>query len=113
MRMGRRPNGMPGRREESAVLTHHQAAHLEATELKAIIEETTDIHIPYNTIRDMLKNEGVASAESKKSSKRKWVRYERTYSNSMWHTDYKQLSDGWRFLCYEDDASRFVTGMAS
>ena len=38
------------------------------------------------------------------------MRYERTYSNSMWHTDYKQLNDGRWFLCYEDDASRFVTG---
>ncbi len=28
----------------------------------------------------------------------------------MWHTDYKQLHDGRWFLCYEDDASRFVTG---
>lgn len=28
----------------------------------------------------------------------------------MWHTDYKQLSDGRWLLCYEDDASRFVTG---
>ena len=28
----------------------------------------------------------------------------------MWHTDYKLLDDGRWFLCYEDDASRFVTG---
>ena len=33
-----------------------------------------------------------------------------TYSNSMWHTDYKHLDDGRWFLCYEDGASRFVTG---
>ena len=32
------------------------------------------------------------------------------HSNSLWHTDYKQLDDGRWFLCYEDDASRFVTG---
>ena len=28
----------------------------------------------------------------------------------MWHTDYKLLDDGRWFLCYEDAASRFVTG---
>lgn len=39
-----------------------------------------------------------------------WVLYERTYSNSMWDTDYKQLSDGRWFLCYEDYTSRFVAG---
>ena len=27
----------------------------------------------------------------------------------MWHTDYKLLDDCRWFLCYEDDASRFVT----
>ena len=38
------------------------------------------------------------------------VRYERTYSNSMWHTDYKLLDDGRWFIAYQDDASRFLTG---
>ena len=28
----------------------------------------------------------------------------------MWHTNYKLLDDGRWFLCYLDDASRFVTG---
>ena len=83
MRMGRRPNGMPGRREESAVLTYRQAVHLGATEIEDVIEETTGIHIPHNTIHDMLKSMGLANTESKKSGKRRWVRYERTYSNSM------------------------------
>ena len=110
MRMGRRPNGMPGRKEHSAVLTYRQALHLGADELEGIIEEATGLHIPHNTIHDVLKREGMANTESKKGGKRKWVRYERTYSNSMWHTDYKQLSNGKWLLCYEDDASRFVTG---
>ena len=26
----------------------------------------------------------------------------------MWHTDWKQLDDGRWFLCYRDDASRFI-----
>ena len=26
----------------------------------------------------------------------------------MWHTDWKQLDDGRWFLCYQDDASRFI-----
>ena len=28
----------------------------------------------------------------------------------MWHTDYKQLTNGMWFIAYQDDASRFVTG---
>ena len=58
----------------------------------------------------MLMDEDLASENPKKSRRRKWVRFERTHSNSMWHTDYKLLDDGRWFLCYEDDASRFVTG---
>ena len=110
LRMGRRPKGMPGRREESAILTYRQGAHLGATELADIIEEATGIHIPHNILHDMLKSRGMANTEPKKSNQRKWVRYERTHSNSIWHTDYKQMDDGRWFLYYEDDASRFVTG---
>ena len=75
-----------------------------------MIEAKTGIHIPHNTIHHILLENGLASEERKKKQRRKWVRYERTYSNSMRHTDYKQLDDGRWFLCYEDDASRFVTG---
>ena len=110
MRMGQPSGGMPGRREHSAILTYRQAAYLGATGLEKVMENATGIHIPHNTIHDVLKDEKMANIESKKSRKRKWVRYERTYSNSMWHTDYKMLSDGRWLLCYEDDASRFVTG---
>ena len=106
--MGRCPNGIPGK-EHSVVLTYRQAIHLGADELESMIE-STGVHTPHNTIHTVLKSEGLANTESKKGGKRKWVRYERTYTNSMWHTDYKQLGDGRWFLCYEDDASRFVTG---
>lgn len=77
------------------------------------LEKTIDacgIHIPHNTIHKILRNKGLASEQPKKSRKRKWVRYERTYSNSMWYTDWKQLDDGRWLVCYQDDASRFITG---
>ncbi len=50
----------------------------------------------------------LASDEPKKQHRKKWIRYERTYSNSLWHTDWKYLDGkGW-FIAYLDDASRFV-----
>lgn len=64
--------------------------------------------IPHNIIHKILRYKGLASEQPKKQRKRKWVRYERTYSNSMWHTDWKQLDDGRWLICYEDDASRFI-----
>lgn len=38
------------------------------------------------------------------------VRWERRFSNSLWHTDYKRLEDGRWLLVYMDDASRFIVG---
>ncbi len=55
---------------------------------------------------------GLAMEQSKKHARRKWIRYERVYSNSLWHTDYKQQlpADGRWLIAYEDDASRYITG---
>ncbi len=108
--MGRPKNSMPGRREHSAVLAVRCQEHLGAANIQDAVRDQTGINIPHNTIHRILRDEDMASEESRKGKKRRWVRYERTYSNSLWHTDYKLLDDGRWFLCYEDDASRFVTG---
>jgi putative transposase len=56
----------------------------------------------------VLREMGLASGEPKKRHKKKWIRYERTYSNSLWHTNWKYLDGkGW-LIAYLDDASRFV-----
>ncbi|MBS7610292.1 transposase family protein, partial [Candidatus Bathyarchaeota archaeon] len=41
---------------------------------------------------------------------RKWVRYKGEHSMSLWHTDWKPLSDGSWWIAYLDDASRLVVG---
>ena len=109
-RRGRPVGGMYGRRELSAVLWAAQASPLGSVELQRIIESHTGIHISNRTIHQILMNAGLAESHPKKSKRRKWIRYEREHSNSLWHTDWKQLDDGRWFLAYEDDASRFVTG---
>ena len=108
--MGRPANGLPGRREHSAVLSAAEKKRSSARALEEIIGASTGIHIPHNTIHSIMKSNGLASDDLKKKGRRKWVRYEREHSNSMWHTDYKQLDDGRWFIAYQDDASRFVTG---
>ena len=55
-----------------------------------------------------MKDEELAENQPRKAQKRKWVRYERRFSNSLWHTDYKQLPDGRWFVSYQDDASRLI-----
>jgi hypothetical protein len=43
-------------------------------------------------------------------SRKKWIKYERDYSNSLWHLDWNcikvQRCKDERLICYEDDASR-------
>jgi len=71
------------------------------------------IRINHNRIHKVLREEGLAMNESHKQKRRKWIRYEREHSNSLWHTDWHQIKDPrWRgqwLIAYEDDASRLIT----
>ena len=57
---------------------------------------------------------GLAAPFEAKSRKRRWVRYERKYSNPMWHADLHVMKDprmrGLRLITFLDDASRCVAG---
>ncbi|OIO23965.1 hypothetical protein AUJ65_02420 [Candidatus Micrarchaeota archaeon CG1_02_51_15] len=68
------------------------------------------IRVSHNKIRAVLKEAGLAKREPKKSKRRKWVRYERTKTNSLWHVDWKLLSNGKWLILFEDDATRLIVG---
>jgi putative transposase len=103
--------GRPGRRrvqaspeERAAILEAHARYRACAVALERII------HIPHNRIHRVLRETGLAREEPRKRLRRRWVRYERRYSNSMWHTDWTLLpGKGW-LIAYLDDASRYVVG---
>ncbi|MCE2508317.1 MAG: transposase family protein [Nitrosopumilaceae archaeon] len=63
-----------------------------------------------------MKSNGLVTASPAKSRQREWVRYERLYSNAMWHTGWHAMKDprmrGLNLITYLDDASRCVTGAA-
>ena len=109
-RMGRPPDGLAGRREHSAVLSYCKQARRMAVRLEKIIEIASGLRITHHVAHQLLRGEEIANSQPKKSRQRKWVRYERKYSNSMWHTDYKQLPGGKWFVSFQDDASRFIVG---
>jgi len=52
--------------------------------------------------------------EPKKWHRKKWIRYERKHSNSLWHVDWYKLKDqrwkGLWLIVYKDDSSRFILG---
>ena len=72
--------------------------------------------ISYSSIYRIMKGSGLVTPSAAKSRKRKWVRYERRHSNSMWHTDWHIMKDphfrGLNLITFLDDASRCVTGAA-
>ncbi|RNJ80201.1 MAG: hypothetical protein D9C04_02455 [Nitrosopumilus sp. B06] len=70
--------------------------------------------ISYYKAYRIMKREMVDRTKSK-SKRRKWVRYERMYSNAMWHVDWHMIKGdprlgGMWLIAYLDDASRCVTG---
>ena len=102
-------DGSYGRREQSAVLCAGQDEPLGSVGLQRVTRAQTGISIPSNVMYNMLLDEGMSERQQKKSRRRKRMRYERKHSDSLWHTDWKQLDDGRWFPCCGDDASRFVT----
>lgn len=80
-----------------------------AVYIEQLLEFKGKKHISHNKIHRILKETGMAKTEPKKSKKRKWVRYERRHSNSLWHSGWTEV-DGRQLVAFEDDASRFVIG---
>ena len=61
-------------------------------------------------INSVLKQEGLAMSEPKKWHRKKWIRYEREHSNSLWHVDRHKIKDprkGLWLIVYEDYSSKY------
>ena len=95
--------------EINAVLEAKKEMGFGAVNLEKVLSER-GVRIPHNRIHRILMENGLAKREPKKGRRRKWIRYERHRSNSLWHTDYHQLSIGRYIVPFLDDASRFILG---
>ncbi len=94
--------------EKQIVLDIRKQHPLAAVTLEKILAEQ-GIHIGHNRIHHILKEEGLVKDEPHKQRRRTWVRYERRFSNSLWHADwFEEHSE--QIILFEDDASRFITG---
>ncbi len=74
-----------------AVLEAYNKYRLGACMLERILEEEFGVKMSHNKIHRVLREHGLARREPKKAKRRKWVRYERKHSMSLWHTDWKYL----------------------
>ncbi|MCL5067354.1 MAG: DDE-type integrase/transposase/recombinase [Thaumarchaeota archaeon] len=100
----------PSEDEKKIIREAYEKYEVNALTLERVIDSEYHTHIPHNRIHCVLRNLGLALSEPRKQTRRKWIRYEREHSNSLWHTDWKFLEGrGW-FTAYLDDASRYIVG---
>jgi len=106
-----KPKGEPIRLHEAAlILKVYDELKVNALTLEHVLRDVYRVELPHNKIHIILKEAGRALLQPSKQKRRKWVRYERTHSMSLWHMDWKQLSDGRWWIAAEDDASRLIVG---
>ena len=106
-----RPRRMSiGLHEATLILKAYDLLKVNALTLERILKHVFGLKVPHNRVHMVLKEAGRALPEPSKMKRRKWVRYEREHSMSLWHTDWKPLDTGEWWIAYEDDASRLITG---
>lgn len=106
---GRRPLPI-GDYERHVVVNMYNKMPLCATKMEKFHKLLGIPRIPHNRIHRILTEEGLAKPMRKKIKRKKWVRWQRRHSNSLWHADYSEPVDGKQVIAYIDDASRKVVG---
>jgi putative transposase len=112
----RRPSRITTNEEISAIIGAYKEYPCSAVVLETILDNRHGIKIPHNRIHKILKEHNLASIDTNKQRRRKWVKYERKHSMSLWHTDWYLIKEDNRWnggkwlIAYLDDASRFIAG---
>ena len=97
-------------RDITLILEAYDRLKVNALTLEKVLKQVYGLNLPHNRIHMILKENGRSMPEPNKQRRRKWVRYEREHSMSLWHADWKQLHDGQWWIAYMDDASRLIVG---
>lgn len=103
---GRKKKDLTKDEEMEIIQTKREYPDLGAIALEGILKRN-GIIISHNRIHRYLKSSGLAKTEPKKGRRRKYIRYERKRSNSLWHTDWHETNLG-NLIAFIDDASRFI-----
>jgi putative transposase len=107
-----RPPQFIDKATEGLILESYHANNMSPIHLEKKIEETHGIHIPHNRIYKVLLSHGLVEINMKKRKQRKWVRYEREHSMSLWQGDRKEFvmneKKHW-LIAFLDDSSRLIT----
>jgi putative transposase len=111
---GQRPLGRPRMArdpdESELILAAERHHRLHPLALERLLDEEYGVHIAHNRLWTTLKGAGLVVDSPKKQHRRKWVRFERRHSNSLWQMDYSQIRPGDHLFALIDDASRLLVG---
>ena len=97
-------------RDDALILEAYDNLKVNALALERVLKHAHGLNLPHNRIHMILKENGRAMPQPSKQTRRRWVRYEREHSMSLWYMDWKQLWDGAWWIAAEDDASRLIVG---
>ncbi len=109
---GRKAAPQPAAGQVQAVLDMHSVEHVGVMRTAMRLQDAGHV-ISYNSVYRIMKEQGLVTPSDAKSGQKKWLRYERKYSNAMWHVDWHDMKDprlrGLNLVTFLDDSSRCVT----
>ena len=110
--VGGRPTKPVTQEEITTVLEVHKKEPVGVLRTASTVQ--LESSISHRRIYRILKDNKLVTPAPAKSRKRKWVRFERKYSNAMWHVDWHIMKEsrfkGLNLITYLDDASRCIMG---
>ena len=107
--LGRKVDKIPSRIKQAILEKRKQGFGIRKIEGLLALD---GVNISHNKIHRILRGEGLVKPEPKKALRKKYVRWERHHSNSLWQTDFcwQEKLQCW-IIAYLDDHSRFVVGI--
>ena len=100
--------------ERNAIIEASKKFGVGACYLVSLLRRDYSVETNHMRIYRVLKEEAMLYNTARQRFKRKWIRYEREHSNSLWHVDWHEMKSsvykGKWLVIYEDDASRYILG---
>ncbi len=99
---------LPTEEQTNVVLAAHRVMPAGVARITKYLNHK-GIQISEKMVYTVMKENNMVIPSAAKSRRRKWIRYERRYSNAMWHTNWHTMKDprfqGYQLITYLDDAS--------
>lgn len=75
------------------------------------IKNALNLNIHQDTVNEVLKRNNLTRTEHNRSSRAKYVRFERKHANSLWHIDDSEFGEEGKIIAVVDDATRYCLGI--